>query len=43
MSYGINKVLCIFNIYFMNFWDLWIADVNTRELGVISINSRTQP
>jgi hypothetical protein len=24
----------------MNFWDLWTADANTRELGVISINFR---
>jgi hypothetical protein len=40
MSYGINKFLYIFNTYFMNFWNLWTADTNTRELGVISINSR---
>jgi hypothetical protein len=33
MSYGINKFLYIFNTYFMNFWNLWTADTNTRELG----------
>jgi hypothetical protein len=40
MSYGINKFLCIFNTYFMNFWDLWTADANTRELRVVFVNSR---
>jgi hypothetical protein len=34
-----NNFLCIFNTYFMNFWDLWTANANTRELRVISINS----
>jgi hypothetical protein len=40
ISYGINKFLCIFNTYFINFWDLWTVGANTRELEVIFINSR---